>query len=87
MLVYNIEALCKEHGISVSRLERELDISIGTIRTWRKRSPNLSTLLKVTTYFHVSIDQLLRTDVHEPPKTSKKRKRAPAGEGSTSEGR
>lgn len=67
MLVHNIEALCEEHGISVTQLERELDISQGTIRTWRKRSPNLNTLLKVTTYFQVSIDQLLLPDVREPP--------------------
>lgn len=60
MLVDNIEALCKDKGISVTQLERGLDISQGTIRTWRKRSPNLNTLLKVSTYFQVPIDQLIQ---------------------------
>lgn len=64
MLVYNIETLCEAHGISVPQLERTLEISNGTIRTWKTRSPRLDTLTKVANHFGVSIDQLVS---REPP--------------------
>lgn len=60
MLVHNIEALCEEHGLSVTQLEKELGISLGTIRTWKTRSPRLDTLTKVSNHFRVSIDSLVQ---------------------------
>lgn len=61
MLVHNIEALCEDHGLTVTQLEKLLEISQGTIRTWKTRSPQLKTLTKVSEYFHVSLDSLIQS--------------------------
>lgn len=65
MLVHNIEDLCEEHGLSITQLEKQLGISLGTIRTWKTRAPRLDTLTKVSGYFQVSIDSLVQTNKAE----------------------
>lgn len=63
-----IKNLAEQHKISVSELERKLNLSNGSISKWAKSKPNSKYLEKVADYFNVSTDYLLgRTkDVEDP---------------------
>ncbi|CAM4359758.1 hypothetical protein BAMA_16250 [Bacillus manliponensis] len=54
-----IKTLCQNRGISVSRLEEELEFGQNTIYQWKKRTPSVERVQKVADYFDVSIDFLL----------------------------
>ncbi|KGR83513.1 helix-turn-helix domain-containing protein [Lysinibacillus odysseyi] len=59
-----VKELCKSRGITVKRLEEELEIPHNTIYQWKRVAPSLDKIQKVADYFDVSIDYLLcRTDV------------------------
>ena len=62
MILENINRLCKEHGISIAKLERETGISNGTIARWGISSPVISNVKSVADYFDVSVDSLLVAD-------------------------
>ncbi|WP_371069108.1 helix-turn-helix domain-containing protein [Sediminibacillus sp. JSM 1682029] len=58
-----VKELCKMKGITVSRLEEELEIPKNTIYQWKRITPSLEKIEKVADYFDVSTDYLLgRTD-------------------------
>lgn len=59
MLLNNIVRLCKEKGISISRLERETGISNGTIGRWGNSSPTVENVRKVAVFLGVTVDTLL----------------------------
>ncbi|MDP7979105.1 helix-turn-helix domain-containing protein [Bacillus sp. WLY-B-L8] len=54
-----IKELCQNKGISVSKLEEELEFGQNTIYQWKKRTPSVERVQKVADYFDVSIDYLL----------------------------
>lgn len=54
-----IKELCKNRGITVKRLEEELEIPNNTIYQWKRISPSLDKIQKVADFFNVSIDYLL----------------------------
>lgn len=58
-LLYNIKRLCKEHEITVTTLEKELNIGAGTISRWNKASPSLDKIVKIASKFKVSVDELI----------------------------
>jgi len=58
-LVIKIRALCKEHGISMRRLERDNDFGNGLVSKWSSSSPSVAYLQKVAQYFGVSLNYLL----------------------------
>ena len=58
-LVVRIRNLCKEHGISMRRLERDNDFGNGLVSKWSNSSPSVAYLQKVAQYFGVSINYLL----------------------------
>lgn len=60
MLYKNILELCKQKGIAVYRLEKELGFGNATIRGWEKSSPRLEKVKAVADYFGVSVDSLLK---------------------------
>lgn len=60
MILENIEALCKERGLTVSALERTLGFGTGTIGKWKLSSPSVAKAKAVADFFKVSIDDLLR---------------------------
>lgn len=60
MLFENITALCKDRGITISRLEKEVGLGNATIRGWAQSSPKIDKLKKVADYFEVTLDDLLR---------------------------
>lgn len=54
-----VKKLCSNRNISVGNLEKELELSNGSIYKWNKSIPRADTLLKVAKYFGVSIEYLL----------------------------
>jgi len=58
-LVVRIRNLCKEHGISMRRLERDNEFGNGLVAKWSHSSPSVAYLQKVAQYFGVSINYLL----------------------------
>ena len=59
MIPKNIEILCKQRGISVSGLEKQLGFGNSTISKWAKSSPTVEKLLAVADFFGVTVDELL----------------------------
>lgn len=59
ILLERIKDLCKSRGITVSKLEDDLNFSSNTIYQWKKRVPGTKKIQEVADYFKVSIDYLL----------------------------
>lgn len=66
MILNNISTLCKEKGISIARLERELGFGNATIRGWANSSPNVDNLKKVADFFGVTVDSLISSSADVP---------------------
>lgn len=58
-MLENIQNLCKERGIPISRLEKELGFSNGSIYKWDKTSPSVDKVIKVASFFNVTIEEIL----------------------------
>lgn len=54
-----VKALCQNEGISISELEKRLDIGNGTIGKWNYSKPSAEILAKVAGYFSCSSEYLL----------------------------
>lgn len=54
-----IKELCKKKNISVTRLEKELGLSNGSVCKWEKSIPRGDTLVKVANYLGVTADSLI----------------------------
>ena len=66
MIYDRIIQLCKQNGLSIAKLERETNISNGTIARWANSSPTAENLAKVADRFGVSVDYLMgRTEAAE----------------------
>lgn len=59
MLYDKIKKTAKENNISIYRIERDLDLSNGSIRKWNSSIPLSQTLIKVAKYLGVSISDLM----------------------------
>lgn len=59
ILLDTVTELCKERGITIKNLEKELKFGNGTIRRWNTSKPAISAVVKVACYFGVSVDYLL----------------------------
>lgn len=59
-----IKTLCKSYGITVKKLEEDLGFGHSSINKWESlSSPSIDKVIKVATYFNVSVDYLLgKTD-------------------------
>ena len=62
MIYKNIEARCREKGISVSALEKTLGLGNATIKGWSESSPKVSNLKKVADFFGCTVDELLKEE-------------------------
>ena len=60
MIYENIEALCKERGISVTTLEKRAGLGNGTIGKWKDSSPKVENLQAVANTLKVKIEKLLK---------------------------
>ncbi|WMI81896.1 helix-turn-helix domain-containing protein [Anaerotignum sp. MB30-C6] len=54
-----IKSLCKKHGISVNRLEQELDIAKGSLCKMNTSKPSVERAQKIADYFGVTVDYLM----------------------------
>lgn len=54
-----IKKLCNKKGISIYYLEKQLDLSTGSVCKWKKSTPRITTLRKVADFFEVSIEYFL----------------------------
>lgn len=59
MLKAKVEALCKQKGITISRLEKECGLGNATIRKWDTHSPTIATVQKVAEYFEIPLCELI----------------------------
>lgn len=60
-----IRSLASEKGLSIAQLERELNLSNGSISRWKNAAPSSKGLVAVADYFDVSVDYLLGRDREE----------------------
>lgn len=58
-MLQKIKVLCKKNGISMYALEKELNLSSGSICKWEKSTPRIETLQKISDYFGVPITYFL----------------------------
>lgn len=54
-----IKNLCKERGISVSKMERDCDFANGYISKLDKSTPNTAKIQKIADYFGVGLEYLM----------------------------
>lgn len=59
MLYDKIKNIAEQKNISIYRIEKDLDLSNGSIRKWNSSIPLSQTLKKVADYLYVSIDKLM----------------------------
>lgn len=59
MLYEKVEAVCKEKGVSIAKLEKDCGIGNATIRRWDKSFPRIDTLKKVANYLGKPIEYFL----------------------------
>ena len=61
MLYENVERLCKEKGITITKLEKDCGFGNATVRSWKDMhdTPRFTSMKKVADYFGVSIDMLM----------------------------
>lgn len=74
-LYERIIALCKERGVTGSRVCLELGLSKSTlsdIKSGRKKSMHPDTIQKFATYFGVSVDYLLGNETENAPTADSK---------------
>lgn len=71
MLLYeNILSLCKQRGISITRLSVEIGVGNSAPTKWKRRAiPRMDTLEKIADYFGVSVSFLLSS--HDSPDSFK----------------
>lgn len=56
MFYSKVKELCKEKGISVRKLESDLEFSFGSICKWDINLPSFDRVEKVANYFSISLD-------------------------------
>ena len=54
-----IKSLCKKHGISMNKLEQDLDFGTGYISKLDKSTPNTKKMQLIADHFNVSVDYLM----------------------------
>lgn len=63
-ILNRIKELTSKKGISLAELERQTNLSSGSITKWNKSSPSIDKVNALADYFDVSVDYLLgRTEL------------------------
>lgn len=65
MLYDNVKKICEEKGISVGKIEKDLQLSNGSICKWNENEPGIRKVQKVADYLGVSIEELLKDEQKE----------------------
>ena len=58
-IVNSIKTICKEHDITITKLEETLGMSQGLISRWNKSDPSISKVIDIANYFNISLDDLI----------------------------
>ena len=64
-MVNRIKALCRDAGITIQQLEKDLGMGNGAISKWEKSVPKADSLYKVSQRLNVSMEYLL-TGIEKP---------------------
>ena len=59
MLYDSVKRICEEKEISVGKIEKDLQLSNGSICKWNENEPGIRKVQKVADYLGVSIEELL----------------------------
>lgn len=59
MINNSIRELCKQNGITLTELERNLGFGNGTIHKWDSVYPSINKVIKVAEYFNVGVETLI----------------------------
>lgn len=59
-IVDRIRYLCSVKGITVAELERRMNFGNGTVRRWGNSSPAVDKFYKVSKYFGITMEELLK---------------------------
>ena len=59
MLYDNVKRICEKKGISIGKVEKDLQLSNGSICKWNDNEPGIRKVQKVAEYLGVSIEELL----------------------------
>ena len=66
-LVPKIEELCKECNTTVTALERDCGLSLGSVRKWDKNSPSIDRVVLVAKSLNTTVSYLIgETDIKNP---------------------
>ncbi len=60
MIFDNVRHLCREKGISITKLEDDLGFARSSVCKWNKNEPGIRKVQKVANYLRVSIEELLK---------------------------
>jgi len=67
MLTYEtIKKLCKDHGVTVTGVEKELGFSRGSLCKVNTNKPSMEKVQKLAAYFNVSVESLLGNEDDTP---------------------
>ena len=61
MIYENVKNICEQNGISIYKLERELDFANGTISKWQQSTPTVDKIQKVAIFFGLPIEYFLKS--------------------------
>ena len=64
-MVEKIKDLCKDRNLSIAALERECELSNGTVCKWDDMRPSVDRIAKVARYFDKPIEYFLEEENHE----------------------
>lgn len=59
MLYDKVKAVCKGKGVSVGKMEKDLEFSNGSICKWNENEPSVGKVQKVADYLGITVDELL----------------------------
>lgn len=59
MIYDKIKEIASKKGISIYKIEKDLDLGNGTISKWNNSSPSAITLKTIANYLNVRLEQLL----------------------------
>ena len=63
MAIYdNVKKICRGKGVSVGKIEKELELSNGSISKWNESEPGIRKVQKVADYLGVPIEELLKEE-------------------------
>lgn len=67
MLTYEtIKKLCKNHGVTVTGVEKELGFSRGSLCKVNTNKPSMEKVQKLAAYFNISVESLLGDEEDSP---------------------